>query len=191
MKKRLIVGVSGASGAPLALTLMEMLRETEGWESHLIVTDAAKITLQKECGAKCPDAYSYLCSLADVVYDCENIGAAAASGSFQTEGMAVVPCSMKTLAGIANGYAADLLLRAADVTLKERRRLVLVTRETPLSLIHLKNMTAVTEAGAIVMPPVAGWYHGAGTLEEMQRQFCGRVLAQFGISVPGLFEWGG
>ena len=148
-KKRIIVGISGASGMPLALELLRQLQgRREQIETHLLYTDGAVQTLRKETGQK-PEQLE---KMADYVHDNHNIGAAPASGSFRTDGMIVVPCSMKTVAGIVSGYSDDLLLRAADVTLKECRRLVLVTRECPLSSIHLRNMYELSRMGAVILP---------------------------------------
>ncbi len=185
--KRMIVGVSGASGAPLAAAFLTALRRAGGWESHLVMTQGARLTLGPETGL----SVSGFQALADVVYDPGQVGAAIASGSFGWDGMAVVPCSMKTLAGIACGYSDNLLLRAADVTLKERRRLVLAARETPLSAIHLRNMLTLTEMGAVILPPVLTYYHQPGTVEDMPRQFTGKLLDQFGIQMPGYGRWDG
>ena len=143
MKKRLVVGLSGASGAILCVSLLEAMRREKDWEVHLVTSEAGERVLREETGMSGTD----LAGLAFRTHDIGNIGAAIASGTFETEGMAVVPCSMKTLAGICHGYAENLLLRAADVTLKERRKLVLVARETPLGLVHLRNMTALAEMG--------------------------------------------
>lgn len=185
--KRMIVGVSGASGAPLAAAFLTALRQTGGWESHLVMTQGARLTLGSEAGLSV-DGFQ---ALADVVYDPGQVGAAIASGSFRWDGMAVVPCSMKTLAGIACGYSDNLLLRAADVTLKERRRLVLAVRETPLSAIHLRNMLSLTEMGAVILPPVLTYYHQPRTVADMTRQFTGKLLDQFGIPMPGYGRWDG
>ena len=143
MKKRLVVGLSGASGAILCVSLLEAMRREKDWEVHLVSSKAGERVLREETGMSGAD----LAGLAFRTHDIGNIGAAIASGTFETEGMAVVPCSMKTLAGICHGYAENLLLRAADVTLKERRKLVLVARETPFGLVHLRNMTALAEMG--------------------------------------------
>lgn len=185
--KRLVVGVTGASGLPLAARLLQTLKTVPDWESHLIVTAGALRTLQTESVMAAED----FLSLGDVCYSPDDIGAAIASGSFSTEGMLIVPCSMKTLAGISGGYADNLVLRAADVTLKERRRLVLAVRETPLSRIHLQNMLAVTGAGAIVMPPVLTYYHGPDPLADMERHLVSRMLGAFGISCPEAHSWKG
>lgn len=182
--RRLIVGISGASGALYGLRLLAMLRRT-GIETHLVVSDAAAVTLAHETDATLADLHA----LADVVHPENDIGAGISSGSFRTEGMIVCPCSMRSLAEIANGIAASLLTRAADVVLKERRRLVLVTRETPLHLGHLRNMVAVTEMGAIVYPPVPAMYARPGTVEEMVDHTLGRVLDLFDIDSGAVRRW--
>ena len=187
-KKRLIVGMSGASGAPLTIELLKRLRDNPDVETHLIITRSAGLTLLQETGLSADE----LKSLADICYDNESIGARPASGSFRTEGMIVIPCSMKTVAGIASGYSDNLLLRAADVCLKERRKLVLVARETPLSTLHLKNLYEVSMLGAMVMPPVPAWYRKPVTMEDCVRDTVSRVLRQFGIEdTEGGYEWTG
>lgn len=185
-RERLIVGVSGASGAPLAAEVLRLLQQTQ-YESHLILTRGAEITIPAETGMSV-EAFR---SLADVVYDNANIGAGPASGSFRTAGMIVVPCSMKTAAGIHSGYSENLLLRAADVTLKERRKLVLVAREAPLSTIHLRNLYELSQMGAVILPPMLNYYCGAKTLEEMTAQVAGRVLDQFDCAGDTLTRWEG
>jgi len=186
MAERLIIGMSGASGAPLTVELLRILRlEYPEIETHLIVTQGAALTLKHETDVSLDE----LKSIAHASYDSEDIGAAPASGSFRTMGMVVVPCSMKTLAGIACGYADSLLLRAADVALKERRRLVLVPRECPMSTLHLRNLCTVSELGAIVMPPVPAWYRHPQTIEDVNLQIARRILSVFDIGdVP---EWEG
>jgi 4-hydroxy-3-polyprenylbenzoate decarboxylase len=186
-KKSVVVGMSGASGMPVGIALLRALRASEAAAVHLIVTDAAKKTLACECDVSLSEVYS----LADCVYDVREIGAAVASGSFPFAGMIVIPCSMKTLAGISVGYADNLLLRAADVTLKERRRLVLAVRECPLSTIHLRNMTRLAEAGADIFPLVMTFYHRPGTIEEMSAYLAARILSRFGFDVPGYEPWRG
>lgn len=184
MKKRLIVGVSGASGAPLALALLRALRQTEV-ETHAIFTPGARLTLRQECGLDSVEG------LADVLYDEKNIAAGPASGSFPTMGMVVVPCSMKTLAGIHSGYSDNLLLRAADVTLKERRPLVLVARETPLSPVHLRNLYELGSMGAVILPPMLTYYQNPRTVEDMTNHIVGKILDQFGLDAPGYRRWEG
>jgi flavin prenyltransferase len=182
--RRLIVGISGASGVVYGLRLLEILRRTDV-ETHVVVSNAAKVTLALETDRKLPD----LLALADVHYQTNDIGAAISSGSFRTEGMIVCPCSMRTLAEIANGITASLLPRAADVVLKERRRLVLVARETPLHLGHLRNMAAVTEMGAIVYPPVPAMYAKPTSLDDMIDHTVGRMLDLFDIDAGTVRRW--
>ncbi|MDR1246379.1 MAG: UbiX family flavin prenyltransferase [Clostridiales Family XIII bacterium] len=184
-KQRIVLGISGASGAVIGVTLLRELAAAPDIETHLVITRSAERTLLEETDTS-KDA---LFSSADVVYDNNDVGAAIASGTFRTIGMIVAPCSMKSLAGIANGYSDNLMLRAADVALKERRKLVLLTRESPLSAIHLRNMLELTRAGAIIMPPVVSYYNGHVTLEDINRQIAGRALDQFGISIPGFARW--
>ena len=186
MKKRLIIGVSGASGAPLAVALLKALRETEV-ETHLIVTRGGEMTLQQECGMTLPE----LQALADVCYDNDNIGAAVASGSFRTMGMIVVPCSMKTVAGIHSGYSDNLLLRAADVCLKERRKLLLVARECPLSTLHLRNMYELSQMGAMILPPVLSYYNHPQSIEDATNHIVGKILDQFELDAPDFRRWEG
>lgn len=182
--KRIIVGISGASGIIYGIRLLEILRMV-GVESHLVMTNAAKVTLALETDLKLPQ----LTALADVNYQTHDIGAAISSGSFKTAGMVVCPCSMRTLAEIANGITGTLLPRAADVVLKERRRLVLVARETPLHLGHIRNMAAVTEIGAIVYPPVPAMYAKPTSLEDMIDHTIGRVLDLFDIESGTVRRW--
>ena len=185
-RKNLVIGVSGASGAPLAAALLQTLRDCPSWCTQLVITRGGELTIEAETGMTAAQVKE----LADRVYDPSELDAPIASGSFRTAGMVVVPCSMKTVAGIANGYSENLLLRAADVALKERRKLVLVARETPLSAIHLRNMLTVTEAGAVVLPPVLTYYHHPRDIEEMTRQVVGKILDQFGIEAPFYSRWG-
>lgn len=187
MKQRILVGVSGASGAPLAVELLQLLRSLPEVETHLICSRGGELTLAQECGMDL-DA---LRALADAAYDNSDIGAPPASGSFAALGMVVVPCSMKTLAGIAVGYSDSLLLRAADVTLKERRRLVLVPRECPLGTLHLRNLCTASELGAVVIPPVPAYYNRPETIGDVNRQIAAKVLQQFHLGEDLLPEWQG
>jgi len=186
---RLVVGISGASGAIYGIRLLEVLREIPDIATHLVMSPAARqtIVLETDYGVKDVEA------LADEVYRFNDIAASISSGSFKTIGMVVIPCSMKTLSGIAMSFSDNLLLRAADVTLKDRRRLVLVTRETPLHLGHLRLMVQVTEMGAIVLPPVPAFYHCPKTLDDVINQTVNRVSDLFDIELPqDLFErWAG
>lgn len=185
--RRLVIAVSGASGSLLGLRLLQLMQQASGWETHLVLSAAAVLTAKLELN----ETRETFEALATQVHSNKDIGASIASGSFRTAGMVVIPCSMNTLSGIANGASSNLITRAADVTLKERRKLVLVTREAPLNLIHLRNMTLATEAGAIVMPPVPSFYLGACSLDEAVTQMAGRVLDQFDIEVPGIKRWEG
>ena len=168
---RLIVGISGASGAIYGIRALQVLGEL-GVETHLVVTNAALETIRLETDFKKADVVR----LATETHRLDDITSKIASGSYQTDGMLVIPCSMKTLAGIASGYSDNLLLRAADVTMKERRRLVLVVRETPLSLIHIENMATVTRAGAIVLPAMPAFYHRPKTVAALVDQVVGKAL---------------
>ena len=186
--KRLIVAITGASGAVYGVRLLEVLRGIAGWETHLVMSASGALTAAQELDIKRSDIED----LADVVHSVKDIGAAISSGSFRTAGMVVAPCSMKTLAGIAHGLADNLVTRAADVVLKERRRLVLMARETPLNLVHLRNMTAVTEMGAIVCPPVPAFYSRPASLDDMVNHTVGRVLDLFDVDHAELVErWEG
>ena len=185
-KKRVVIGMSGASGAILGIEALRIFRELGGYETHLIVSTGAKLTIALETGATLDEVRA----LADVVHDNANLGAAVASGSFRTMGMLVVPCSMKTVAGIAHGFSDNLLLRAADVMLKEGRPLVLMPRETPLSIIHLRNLLAAAEAGAAIVPPMVTHYHGPTSIADMNRHLLGKALGRMGIDLPGMRRWG-
>lgn len=185
MKKRLIIGVSGASGAPLAKRLLEELKNVDTIETHLVITFGGEETIKEECAMSVEDFKA----LADVVYDNKNIGAAIASGTFETLGMIICPCSMKTVAGVANGFSENLLLRAADVCVKEQRKLVMVVRESPFSKIHLDNMAYLASLpGVFIQPPVISYYHKPKNLEDMEKQIVWKMLDRFGIS-GGLVRW--
>jgi len=187
--RRLIVGISGASGAVYGIRLLEVLRAVEEIETHLVVSSAAKLTISLETDY----SLEAVEALAHRVYRPGDIAAPISSGSFKTMGMVVAPCSMKTVSGIAHSYSDNLLLRAADVVLKDRRRLVLVPRETPLHLGHLRLLTQVTEMGAIVMPPTPAFYHRPQKIEEIVDQTINRVLDLLDIELDSdLFErWRG
>ena len=185
-KKRLIIGMSGASGAVLTIRLLQLMRTCPDWETHLVVSRGAQLTIAQETDY----TLAQVEAMADAVYDINDYGAKIASGTYPADGMVVLPCSMKTVAGIACGYSDNLLLRAADVTLKERRTLVLVPRESPLSAIHLRNMLTLSEAGAFIMPPVPPYYSKPNSLEDMNRQIIGKLLDRFQIPVPGFLRWG-
>lgn len=188
MTRRIVVGITGASGPLYGIRLLQVLRETPGWETHLVMSRAAARTLELENPEWSVQAVH---ALADVVHQPGDLAAAVASGSFRTAGMIVAPCSMKTLAAIAHGYSEDLLTRAADVALKERRRLVLVPRETPLHLGHLRNMATVTELGAIVAPPMVALYHRPQTLMEVVDHTVGKVLDLFDVEHSLFRRWTG
>jgi polyprenyl P-hydroxybenzoate/phenylacrylic acid decarboxylase-like protein len=183
--RRLVIGISGSSAPHYGIALLRALLPDETIETHLAVSPGARRTIELETDLTADDVLG----LADVVYDDTDMAASISSGSFQTMGMAVAPCSMRTLAAVALGLTDTLVSRAADVTLKERRQLVLVTRETPLSLIHLRNMVAVTEAGATVLPPTPGFYHRPSTIEDLVNQTVGKVLDQFGIHHQLFRRW--
>ncbi|WP_183232600.1 MULTISPECIES: UbiX family flavin prenyltransferase [Rhizobium/Agrobacterium group] len=176
---RVVVGVTGASGAGIALRIIERLAAMKSVEIHLVLSQSARRTVLHEEGAQ---ALGRMLSLAGVNHAVDDIGAAIASGSFPTTGMIIAPCSMRTLAAIATGLSDNLLTRAADVHLKERRKLVLMTRETPLHLIHLRNMCTTTEAGAIVMPPVPAFYNRPQSVFDIVDQLAARAIDQLGIS---------
>jgi polyprenyl P-hydroxybenzoate/phenylacrylic acid decarboxylase-like protein len=185
--KRLIVGITGATGAVYGLRLLEAVNKLPGWESHLVLTEAGALNVWHELKMKRKEVEK----LASAAYHPKDIGAAIASGSFVTEGMIIAPCSMKTLAAVAHAHADDLVSRAADVVLKERRRLVLLPRETPLNLAHIRNMAAVTEMGAIVFPPLPAFYAKPKTLDEMVAHSVARVLDLFGLHSEKLARWQG
>jgi flavin prenyltransferase len=183
-RPRLVVGISGASGVVYGIRLLALLKSL-GVETHLVMSKSAQLTLGHETGLE----VAQVKAMADHVYSNTDIGARIASGSFRTLGMVVAPCSIKTLSEIASGVTGSLLSRAADVVLKERRRLVLMVRETPLHLGHLRSMTAVTEAGAIVYPPVPAFYARPASLDEMVDQTVGRVLDLYGFESGGVRRW--
>lgn len=186
MKPRLIIGISGASGVIHGIRLLEVLRQRGEVETHLVLTKPAERTIAEETDWK-PD---HVKALANVVHSPADIGASIASGSFQTVGMVVMPCSIHTAAAIAYCNADNLLTRAADVTLKERRKLVLVVRETPFHRGHLRAMLEATEAGAIIMPPIPAFYGRPKTIDDLVSHTVGRVLDLFGIENDLLKRWG-
>lgn len=175
--KRILVGISGASGAPIATRLLKRLKENQDVETHLIMSDSACLTIEQETEYSVQQVQS----LADVVYDIKKIGARPASGSFQIDEMIIVPCSMKTVAGIAGGYSDNLLLRSADVMLKEGRPLFLVARESPLSMIHLRNLHELSMMGVRIIPPMVSYYQGYKTIEEWTNNFVERLLDKMEI----------
>ena len=182
---KIIVGISGATGVIYGMRMLKALREA-GVETHLVITQAAvkNLEIETECTVETLE------SMADVVYDIDDIGAAIASGSFKVDGMVVAPCTIKTLSAIANSYNLNLLVRAADVTLKERRRLILLVRETPLHEGHLELMMRVTRMGGIIMPPVPAFYHMPKTLEDIINHTVGKVLDLFSIDAELFKRWG-
>jgi 4-hydroxy-3-polyprenylbenzoate decarboxylase len=184
-RPRLVVGISGASGAVYGVRALDAAREL-GIETHLVVTKAAALTLDQELGLSPAD----LVAKADIVHRLGDVGASIASGSFRTLGMIVAPCSVRTLSEIATGVTSSLLTRAADVTLKERRPLVLMVRETPFHLGHLRTMVRVTEMGAIVAPPLPAFYAQPNSLEQMVDQSVGRALDLFGLDWKPVKRWG-
>jgi polyprenyl P-hydroxybenzoate/phenylacrylic acid decarboxylase-like protein len=186
-KRRLIVGITGATGTAYGLRLLEELRAARGWETHLVLTDAGVLNAHQELGLKRKDIER----LAHQCYHPKDIGAAIASGSFLTEGMVIAPCSMKTLAAVAHAHADDLVSRAADVVLKERRRLVLLPREAPLNLAHLRNLVQVTEMGGVVFPPVPAFYAKPKSIDDLVLHTVRRVLDLFGLHSPKLARWKG
>ena len=183
---RVVVGITGATGAVYAVRLLERLRAA-GREIHLVVSPAGVLNAHHELGLN----RSALEALADVAYAPGDVGAAIASGSFATDAMVIVPCSMKTLAAVALGLSDNLLARAADVTLKERRRLVLMVRETPFNLAHLRNMTAVTEMGGVIFPPLPAFYHRPQSIDDLINDTVERVLSMLGVSGATPKSWQG
>jgi flavin prenyltransferase len=183
---RLVVGITGATGSVIGVRILHGLR-TLGVETHLVLSRWGRATLEMETDLSAPELYQ----LADHVHGCGHLAAPIASGSFPTNGMIIAPCSMKTLAAIRTGYGEGLIPRAADVTLKERRRLVLVPRELPLSEIHLENMLTLSRMGAVIIPPVPAFYTQPTTIEEIITHIAARVLDQFGLNLPGTPRWTG
>ncbi len=182
-KRKIIIGISGASGTIYGIRLLETLKNYHDVETHLVISDIAKEIIRLENGRD-PDEIE---RLADIIHPITNLGAAISSGSFLTEGMIIAPCSIKSLSGIANSYNDNLLVRAADVCLKERRKLIIVLRETPLHLGHLELMTRVTRYGATLLPPMPSFYHNPETIDDIINQTVGKVLDNFGI-VHNLFK---
>lgn len=187
MKKKFVIAVTGASGAIYGVRLLEELKNEADIETHLVVSNAGLLNLSTELGM----SRAEIGALADVSYSDKDIGAAIASGSNSTDAMIVAPCSMRTLAGVATGMAGSLITRAADVVLKERRRLVLLTREAPLNLVHLRNMTTVTEMGGVIFPPVPAFYLELESIEAMVDQTVARVLDLVGVESRLLRHWKG
>ena len=186
-RRRLVLAITGATGAVYGVRLLQQLAATPDIETHLIVSDAAALTLHHEVGMQRREVEA----LADVVHKNRDIGAACASGSFQSDGMIIAPCSMKTLAAVALSLSDNLISRAADVVLKERRRLVLMVRETPFNLAHLRNMTSVTEMGGIIFPPLPSFYHRPTSIDELVDHTVARVLDLFGVAHALAPRWAG
>jgi len=186
-KQRLIVAMTGATGSIYGLRILETLRRKGGWETHLIVSDAGLLNAWQEYRLARKD----ITKLADVVHNVRDVGATISSGSFITAGMVIAPCSMKTLSAVANGFSDNLISRAADVILKERRRLVLITREAPLNLAHIRNMASVTEMGGVIFPPVPAFYSRAKTIDDLVNHTVGRVLDLFGVAHDNIRRWQG
>jgi flavin prenyltransferase len=185
--RRLIIAITGATGAIYGVRLLQTLRKLGGVESHLLISSAGWLNIQHELQLSREDVHP----LADVVHPVRDVGASIASGSFATDGMIVAPCSMKTLASIAHGLSDNLIARAADVTLKERRRLVLMVRETPFNLAHLRNMTAVTEMGGVIFPPLPAFYNRPETIDQMIDDTVARVLDLFALGPALASAWQG
>jgi 4-hydroxy-3-polyprenylbenzoate decarboxylase len=185
--RRIVVAITGATGAVYGVRLLQRLSATAGVETHLVVSDAASLTLHQELGMQRRDVEA----LAHVVHKNREIGASIASGSFRSDGMVIAPCSMKTLAAVAHGLSDNLIARASDVVLKERRRLVLMVRETPFNLAHLRNMTAVTEMGGIVFPPLPSFYQRPASIDDMVDHSVARVMDLLGIEHELAPRWAG
>src|SRR5450830_588082 len=191
--RRFVIAITGATGAVYGVRLLQTLRALRGSqlpagiEPHLVVSDAAVLTLHEETGMARRDVEA----LADVVHKAHNVGATIASGSYQADAMVIAPCSMKTLAAVAHGLSDNLIARAADVMLKERRRLILMVRETPFNLAHLRNMTAVTEMGGIIFPPLPSFYHQPKTIDDIVDHTVARVIDLLGIDSHAAPRWNG
>jgi 4-hydroxy-3-polyprenylbenzoate decarboxylase len=186
-KQRVIVGISGASGAVLGIAVLRALQSFEDVETHLVISTLAEQTILHETNL----LLSEIQKLADVTHPIDQLGAVIASGSFESAGMVIVPCSMKTLAGIATGFSDNLLLRAADVCLKERRKLVVVPRETPLNGIHLRNLSFLHDQGVIILPAMMTFYHKPTSIQEMVDQLTGKILSQFNLAFEKYQPWNG
>lgn len=186
-KKRLVIAMTGATGAIYGVRLLQVLRQQDDWETHLVISSAGLVNLKFERTMDRDELYG----LADITHGINDIASCIASGSFRTEGMIVAPCSMKTLAAIAHGLGDNLITRAADVVLKERRRLVIMPRETPLNLAHIRNMASVTEMGAIIYPPMPAFYNKSDSVAQMVDEGVGRILDMFGIETGLYKEWQG
>lgn len=187
-KKRLVIAMTGATGAIYGVRMLQVLQQQDEWESHLVISSAGLVNLKYELEMSRSELYA----LADVTHGIDDIASTIASGSFKTEGVVVAPCSMKTLAAIAHGFGDNLISRSADVALKERRRVIIMPRETPLNLAHIRNMASATEMGAIIFPPMPAFYNKSNSIAAMVDEGVGRVLDMFGVNVDGLFTpWEG
>lgn len=184
---KLIIGISGASGVVLGYHMLKALKAYPECETHLVISEGARVTFGLETDMKVEDVEK----MADVVHSNKNLAAAISSGSFKTDGMIVIPCSMKTLAGIATGYTDNLLIRAADVCLKENRKVVLVPREMPLGKLHIKNLKEVSDLGCVIIPPMLTFYNNSLTIEEQINHIIGKILMQFGLDHKKFRAWEG
>ncbi len=188
VKKRIVIAMTGATGAIYGVRMLQVLREQADWETHLVISSAGLVNLKFELDMSRAALYE----LADVTHGIDDIASCIASGSFKTEGVVIAPCSMKTLAAVAHGFGDNLISRAADVALKERRKTVLVPRETPLNLAHIRNMASVTEMGGIIYPPMPAFYNKTDSVRAMVDEGVGRILDMFGVDAAGLYRpWAG
>ncbi len=187
-QKRIVIAMTGATGAIYGVRMLQVLQQQGEWQTHLVISSAGLVNLKYELEMTRDQLYA----LADVTHGVNDIAASIASGSFKTEGVIVAPCSMKTLAAIAHGFGDNLISRSADVALKERRRVVIMPRETPLNLAHIRNMAAATEMGAVIYPPMPAFYNKSNSISAMVDEGVGRILDMFGVNVTGLFTpWEG
>lgn len=188
LKKHLVIAMTGATGAIYGVRMLQELQRQPEWYTHLVISSAGLLNLKYELDM----ARKALYELADETHSIDDIAACIASGSFKTEGIIIAPCSMKTLAAIAHGFGDNLITRAADVALKERRITVLLPRETPLNLAHIRNMASVTEMGGVVFPPMPAFYNKSGSIDALVNESIGRVLDMFGVETAGLYQpWQG
>lgn len=188
VKKRLIIGITGATGAIYGVRMLQVLQTQPEWETHLVISSAGLVNLKHELNMTRDE----LNALADVTHGINDIAATISSGGFKTEGMIIAPCSMKTLAAVAHGFGDNLISRGADVVLKERRRLVVMPRETPLHLVHIRNMAIVTEMGGILFPPMPAFYSKTDSISAMVNETVGRILDLYSVDVTGLYKpWEG
>ncbi|KUO53542.1 MAG: hypothetical protein APF76_12090 [Desulfitibacter sp. BRH_c19] len=184
---KLIIGITGATGAIYGIRILQALMEKADVETHLVISKWGRVTIETETEFTIDD----LIAMADFHYHEDNLAAAISSGSFKCDGMIVAPCSMKTLAGIANGYTDDLIIRAADVAIKEKRNLILMVRETPLNAVHLENMLKLCKIGVTIAPPVPAFYTNPNSLDDLVNQTIGRILDNFNIEIDTLYRWKG